>query len=157
MLLAINANNTNVKFAVYDGEQARGDWRIRTESARTADEYVVWLSQLMGLVGLKLADITDAVIATVVPQALFNLRMLCERHLQTKPLVVGDPSVQLGIGVLMDMPAHEVGADRLANAVGGHVMFERPLMGKWRRSPSVLICGGAWLNWTATGKPSAAS
>jgi type III pantothenate kinase len=128
MLLAINANNTNVKFAVYDGEQARGDWRIRTESARTADEYVVWLSQLMSLAGLKLADITDAVIATVVPQALFNLRMLCERHLRTKPLVVGDPSLQLGIEVLMDMPAQEVGADRLANAVGGHVMFGRPLI-----------------------------
>jgi type III pantothenate kinase len=128
MLLAINANNTNVKFAVYDGDDARGDWRIRTESARTADEYVVWLSQLMSLAGLKLADVTDAIIATVVPQALFNLRILCERHLKTKPLIVGDPGIHLGIEVLMDMPAHEVGADRLANAVGGHVLFGRPLI-----------------------------
>jgi type III pantothenate kinase len=128
MLLAINANNTNVKFAVYDGDHALGDWRIRTESARTADEYVVWLSQLMSLAGLKLADVTDAIIATVVPQALFNLRILCERHLRTKPLIVGDPGIRLGIDVLMDMPAHEVGADRLANAVGGHVLFGRPLI-----------------------------
>jgi type III pantothenate kinase len=128
MLLAINANNTNVKFAVYDGGRALGDWRIRTESARTADEYVVWLSQLMSLAGLKLADVTDAIIATVVPQALFNLRMLCERHLKTKPLIVGEPGVTLGIQVLMDMPVREVGADRLANAVGGHVMFGRPLV-----------------------------
>jgi len=128
MLLAINANNTNVKFAVYDGERARGDWRIRTESARTADEYVVWLSQLMSLAGLKLADVTDTIIATVVPQALFNLRMLCERHLKAKPLIVGEPGVTLGIQVLMDMPVREVGADRLANAVGGHVMFGRPLI-----------------------------
>lgn len=128
MLLAINANNTNVKFAVYDGERALGDWRIRTESARTADEYVVWLSQLMSLAGLKLADVTDAIIATVVPQALFNLRMLCERHLRTKPLIVGESGVKLGIKVLMDMPVREVGADRLANAVGGHVMFGRPLI-----------------------------
>lgn len=128
MLLAINANNTNVKFAVYDGERALGDWRIRTESARTADEYVVWLSQLMSLAGLKLADVTDAIIATVVPQALFNLRMLCERHLKAKPLIVGETGVTLGIQVLMDMPVREVGADRLANAVGGHVMFGRPLV-----------------------------
>jgi type III pantothenate kinase len=128
MLLAVNANNTNVKFAVYDGERALGDWRIRTESARTADEYVVWLSQLMSLAGLKLADISDTIVATVVPQALFNLRMLCERHLKTKPLIVGDPSVKLGIEVLMDMPAQQVGADRLANAVGGHVMFHAPLI-----------------------------
>src|SRR5215470_1152790 len=128
MLLAINANNTNIKFAVYDGERARGDWRIRTESGRTADEYVVWLGQLMALGGLTLADITDSIIATVVPQALFNLRVLCERHLKTMPLIVGDPAVDLGIKVLMDMPAREVGADRLANAVGGHVMFRRALI-----------------------------
>lgn len=128
MLLAVNANNTNVKFAIYDGEHARGDWRIRTEAARTADEYVVWLHQLMAFNGLKLSDITDAVIATVVPAALFNIRMLCERHLNTKPLIVGDPSVDLGIQVIMDMPAGEVGADRLANAVGGHVMFGKPLI-----------------------------
>src|SRR5919108_2456967 len=120
MLLAINANNTNVKFAVYDGERDLGDWRIRTESARTADEYVVWLSQLMSLANLKLADISDTIIATVVPQALFNLRMLCERHLKTKPLIIGESRVRLGIEVLMDMPAQQVGADRLANAVGGH-------------------------------------
>ena len=128
MLLAINANNTNVKFAVYDGDRALGDWRIRTESARTADEYVVWLSQLMSLAGLKISDVTDAIIATVVPQALFNLRMLCERHLKTKPLIVGESGVRLGIEVLMDMPIQQVGADRLANAVGGHVMFGRPLI-----------------------------
>jgi type III pantothenate kinase len=128
MLLAINANNTNVKFAVYDGDKAQGDWRIRTESSSTADEYVVWLSQLMALAGLTLADITDAIIATVVPQALFNLRMLCERHLKTVPLIVGDPAVDLGIKVLMDMPTREVGADRLANAVGGHAMFGRALI-----------------------------
>ena len=119
MLLAINANNTNVKFSVYDGEKALGDWRIRTESSRTADEYVVWVSQLMALAGLKVGDITDAIIATVVPQTLFNLRMLCERHLKAVPLIVGDPAVALGIEVLMEMPTREVGADRLARNTAG--------------------------------------
>jgi type III pantothenate kinase len=128
MLLAINANNTNVKFAAYEGERRVGDWWIRTERNRTADEYVVWLNQLMALSGLKLADISDAIIATVVPQALFHLRLLCERHLKATPLVVGEPDVVLGIEVRMEMPAQEVGADRLANAVGGHVLYRRPLI-----------------------------
>ena len=52
MLLAINANNTNVKFGLFDGERMVGDWRIRTESGRTADEYMVWLSQLLALAGI---------------------------------------------------------------------------------------------------------
>jgi type III pantothenate kinase len=127
MLLAINANNTNVKFALYDGKRMVGDWRIRTESARTADEYMVWLSQLLTLAGLDYKDIRETIIATVVPQALFHLRMFCERHLNAPPLVIGDPDVDLGIKVLMDRP-NEVGADRLANAVGGHVLHPRPLV-----------------------------
>ncbi len=127
MLLAINANNTNIKFALYDGGRMVGDWRIRTESGRTADEYMVWLSQLLALAGLDPKAIRETIIATVVPQALFHLRMFCERHLKAPPLVVGEPGVELGIRVLVDRP-YEVGADRLANAVGGHSLFHVPLV-----------------------------
>ncbi|HEX3065482.1 MAG TPA: type III pantothenate kinase, partial [Dongiaceae bacterium] len=111
MLLAINANNTNVKFGLFDGDRMVGDWRLRTESGRTADEYLVWISQLMALAGIDRHKITQSIIATVVPQALLHLRMLCEKHLGTKPLVVGEPGVELGIKVLLDRP-NEVGADR---------------------------------------------
>ncbi len=127
MLLAINANNTNVKFGLHEGERMIGDWRIRTESGRTADEYMVWLSQLLALAGLDYRNITETIIATVVPQALFHLRMFCERHLGAPPLVIGEPDVDLGIRILMDKPS-EVGADRLANAVGGHLLYPGPLI-----------------------------
>lgn len=128
MLLAINANNTNVKFAVYDGDRAMGDWRIKTEAGRTADQYVVWLNQLLQMKGLSLAAIDAAIIATVVPQSLFHLNLLCETHLKTKPLVVGDPNTKLGIEVKMDIPSSTVGADRLANAVAGHITYRKPLV-----------------------------
>ena len=128
MLLAINANNTNVKFAVYDGDKPVGDWRLKTEAGRTADQYVVWLNQLMIMAGLDLKQINGAIIASVVPASLFHLTMLCEQHLKTKPLVVGDPAVTLGIQVKMDIPVSTVGADRLANAVGGFIAYKRPLI-----------------------------
>ena len=91
MLLAINANNTNVKFGLFEGGRMVGDWRIRTESGRTADEYMVWLSQLLALAGFDPKAIRETIIATVVPQALFHLRMFCERQLKAPPLVVGEP------------------------------------------------------------------
>jgi type III pantothenate kinase len=128
MLLCINANNTNVKFAVYDGEKPVGDWRLKTEAGRTADQYIVWLDQLMRMAGLELKQITGAIIASVVPASVFHLTMLCEQHLKTKPLVVGDPAVKLGIAVKMDIPTATVGADRLANAVGGHITYRKPLI-----------------------------
>jgi len=127
MLLAINANNTNTKFAVYDGGELRGAWRQHTSPARTADEYMVWLAQLMAMSGLKPQDIDGAIIATVVPPTLFNLKELCKQYFGNPPLVVGDPSVDLGIRILMERP-QEVGADRLANAVGGNLLFREALI-----------------------------
>lgn len=127
MLLTINANNTNVKFAVCRDGRMIADWRLKTDAQRTADQYIVWLNQLMQMSGMSLADIDGCIIATVVPQSLFHLTMLCERHLKTAPLVVGDPAVKLGIEVLLDKPT-EVGADRLANAIGGHIHYKKPLV-----------------------------
>ena len=52
MLLAIDVGNTNMVFALHDGEKLVAEWRCRTERQRTADEYYVWLRQLMDLNGI---------------------------------------------------------------------------------------------------------
>lgn len=127
MLLAIDAGNTNIVFAIYEGDVQRGSWRCATDPRRTADEYAVWLSQLMALRGLIPKDVTEAILGSVVPGATFNLIRLCRDHFGTAPLVVGDPSVELGIVVNLDRP-EEVGADRLVNAVAAAVGYEPPLI-----------------------------
>jgi len=119
MLLAIDAGNTNIVFAVCDGEQIVAQWRAATKISRTSDEYAVWLVQLLNLRGLGFADLNEAIIATVVPAVLFDLRNLCRQYLGCEPLIVGDANVKLGIGINTDRPA-AVGADRLANAVAAH-------------------------------------
>ena len=73
MLLVIDSGNTNVVFAVYDGESMLGEWRSSTRSDRTADEYGIWLTQLIHLRGLKPEDISCAVMASVVPANVFTL------------------------------------------------------------------------------------
>ena len=127
MLLAIDAGNTNIVFAVCEGETIRTQWRAATTTSRTADEYAVWLKGLLELQGLTFADLDQAVIATVVPAALFDLRNLCRRYLGCEPLIVGDPDVRLGIGVKVDRPA-AVGADRLVNAVAAHARYPGALI-----------------------------
>jgi len=127
MLLAIDVGNTNIVFALYEGEEQRGVWRSSSDAKRTADEYAVWLSQLMSLRGLAASDVDAAIVATVVPEALFSLRTLCKRYFDCDPLVIGEPEVELGIGVLVDSPS-EVGTDRLVNAVGAHERFGGPLI-----------------------------
>lgn len=127
MLLAIDAGNTNIVFAVLDGGQVRAEWRASTTGSRTADEYWVWLSQLMALDNIDPSGIRGAIVATVVPQALFNLRQLCRRYFATEPMVIGDPRVSLGLRVNLQHP-DVVGADRLVNAVAAHRSYEGALI-----------------------------
>ena len=126
MLLAIDSGNTNTVFAVYDGERLVSQWRAATDAERTADEYAVWLRQLMALESIEAGDIDGAIIATVVPQTLFNLRLLCRRFFACEPLVVGE-GVELGIEVRIDRP-DEVGADRLVNAVAARATYGEALI-----------------------------
>ncbi len=127
MLLAIDAGNTNIVFAVHDGKETRAEWRAVTETTRTADEYAVLLQPLMQLQGLSFSDIDAAIIATVVPAALFDLRQLCRRYLHCEPLVIGDPELDLGININVDRPA-AVGADRLVNAISAHERYKGALI-----------------------------
>jgi type III pantothenate kinase len=127
MLLAIDAGNTNIVFAILDGDAKRAQWRASTASARTADEYWVWLAQLMSIEGLKPEDVDGAIIATVVPQALFDLCRLCRKFFRTEPMVVGQPSVDLGIRINLERP-DVVGADRLVNAVAAHATYPGALI-----------------------------
>lgn len=127
MLLAIDAGNTNIVFAVHDGSGIRAEWRAMTKTARTADEYAVILRQLFETESLNFQDIDAAIIATVVPAILFDLRQLCRRYLKCEPLVVGDPEVDLGIRVQIDRP-EAVGADRLVNAVAAHERYPGALI-----------------------------
>jgi type III pantothenate kinase len=126
MLLAIEQGNTNTLFAVHDGADWLAHWRAATEANRTADEYAVWLSQLLSLRGLALEAMDACVVSTVVPQSLFNLRNLSRRYLHLEPLVVGE-NADLGIEVRIDKPS-EAGADRLVNAVGAHVAYPGALL-----------------------------
>jgi type III pantothenate kinase len=126
MLLAIDTGNTNTLFAIHDGSQWRAQWRSATDMTRTADDYAVWLSQLMSMQGLKFSDIDDCIISTVVPQSLFNQRNLARRYLKIEPFVIGE-NVDLGIAVRLPKPS-EVGADRLVNAVGAHALYKGPLI-----------------------------
>ncbi|HEY1879395.1 MAG TPA: type III pantothenate kinase [Caulobacteraceae bacterium] len=126
MLLAIEQGNTNTLFAVHDGSNWVAQWRAGTDPMRTADEYAVWLSQLLAMNSLSLAAMDACVISSVVPQSLFSLRNLARRYLHLEPLVVGE-NVDLGIEIRIEKPS-EAGADRLVNAIGAHSRYPGALL-----------------------------
>ncbi|AXQ93896.1 type III pantothenate kinase [Cereibacter azotoformans] len=118
MLLAIDCGNTNTVFSIWDGTQFLATWRIATDHKRTADEYHVWLSTLLSLTRIE-ARITEAVISSTVPRVVFNLRVLCNRYYDCRPLVVGKPECRLPVAPRVDQGT-TVGPDRLVNTVAGY-------------------------------------
>src|SRR5512139_3904603 len=97
MLLAIDAGNTNVVFALLDGREVKGRWRIATDPRRTADEYAVWLSQLLSLEGYARSDIDQIIVSTVVPRALHNMQVLADKYFGLTPLIAGEGAADYGI------------------------------------------------------------
>ena len=90
MLLAVDNGNTNVKFALVDGGGTIVQrWAIATDMRRTADEYAVWLDQLLTMEGHARAEVSAVVIATVVPRALHNLQVLSRKYFGVEALIAG--------------------------------------------------------------------
>jgi type III pantothenate kinase len=115
VLLCIDTGNTNTVFSIWDGTKFLAHWRIATDHRRTADEYFVWLSTLIA--GQKFAlDIDACIISSTAPRVVFNLRVLCNRYFDTRPLVVGKPDCLLPMVPRVDSGT-VVGPDRLVNTV----------------------------------------
>lgn len=127
MLLAIDAGNTNVVFALVEGRAIRARWRIATDPRRTGDEYAVWINQLLALEGLAIKDVTAVIISTVVPRALHNLDVLSRKYFGVEPLIAGKPPVEWHINVDVPMP-QTLGADRAVNAIAAHEAYEGDLI-----------------------------
>ena len=119
MLLAIDSGNTNTVFALFEGSVLRESWRIMTNPRRTADEFAMILHQFLTLSHIPIEKIIHAVIGNVVPETLSSLRDFCQRYLNLvrEPIEIGSPEVDPGIVLALDYP-QEIGADRVANAVG---------------------------------------
>jgi len=127
MLLAIDAGNTNLVFALVEEGTIRARWRIATDARRTADQYAVWLHQLLALEGFTKVDVSAVIIGTVVPRALHNLEVLATKYFGAKPLVAGEPPVEWGIALDVAEPK-SVGADRVLNAIAAHALYEGDLI-----------------------------
>jgi type III pantothenate kinase len=127
MLLAIDAGNTNIVFAVVDGTEIKARWRIATDPRRTADQYAVWLHQLLELEGFSKDAVDAVIIGTVVPRALHNLEVLASKYFHCEPLVAGTGKVGWPIEFDVDEPQN-VGADRALNAIAAHSKYPGELI-----------------------------
>ncbi len=121
MLLAIDVGNTQTVIGLYGDDDSSHElldhWRIATNHERTSDEHALLFQEFLSFAGRDWqTDIAGVAISSGVPMVTMELRRMCERYLHLEPVVLG-AGVRTGMPVLYDNPK-EVGADRIANAVG---------------------------------------
>jgi type III pantothenate kinase len=127
MLLAIDAGNTNIVFALVKAGEIRARWRIATDARRTADEYAVWLRQLLDLEGYTTSDVNAVMIGTVVPRATHNLEVLASKYFGVKALIAGQGEAVWPMQFDVDEP-QSVGADRALDAIAAHAKYKGDLI-----------------------------
>src|SRR3954453_23531758 len=127
MILAIDAGNTNLVFALVDEGEIKARWRIASDPRRTADQYSVWLHQLLELEGYSREGVDGVIIGTVVPRALHNLEVLSEKYFRRTPVIAGQGAAAWPMQLDVDEP-HNVGADRALNAIAAHAKHPGDLL-----------------------------
>src|SRR6476659_6728785 len=127
MILAVDVGNTNLVFALVDTGEIKARWRIATDPRRTADQYSVWLHQLLELEGYAREDVEGVIIGTVVPRALHNLEVLSEKYFRKAPVIAGQGAAAWPMQLDVDEP-HNVGADRALNAIAAHAKHPGDLL-----------------------------
>jgi type III pantothenate kinase len=123
MLLAIDIGNTNITMGLWNGRSWQHQWRLRTVSEKTVDEYGIELTTLLRTYRLNDA-VERVIVASVVPALTPTFAQTSRRYLGQTAVFVNH-TLDLGITIGADNPA-EVGVDRLVNAVAAHYAYPGP-------------------------------
>lgn len=126
MLLVLDVGNSNIVVGVYNGAKLISEWRLSTQTIRSADEYGIQFVNLFKLANIRIDAIEGVIISSVVPNTMYSLEHMVRKYFNIMPIVVG-PGVKTGINIKYDNP-REVGADRIVNAVAAHEIYKKPLI-----------------------------
>ena len=124
MIICLDVGNTNIKYALFEGDKFILSFRVATEHKKTSDEYGGQLISILKNNGVQPADIKGGIISSVVPPLDFTLERMCDTYLRIKPLIVG-AGLKTGMNLKVDN-AREVGADRVVNNVAAVKKYGAP-------------------------------
>ncbi|MBQ3506098.1 MAG: type III pantothenate kinase [Clostridia bacterium] len=121
MVICIDIGNTNIKYAVYEGDELKVSFRVSTDFKRTSDEYGEQIIGMLDIKGISANEITGGIVSSVVPSLDYTIDKMCEIYLNIQPLHIA-PGLKSGLNIRCD-DAREVGADRIVNCVSAIVGY----------------------------------
>ena len=126
MIFVIDVGNTNITMGVFDNDEIKAKFRLTTQINRTSDEYGLFVADLLNLKRINKDDIETVVISSVVPRVNYSLALGIKKYLDLMPLNIG-VGTKTGIKIPIPNPK-EVGADRVADAVGAYETYGGPVL-----------------------------
>ena len=126
MIICLDVGNTNIKYALFDGEELKLSFRVATEHKKTSDEYGGQLISILKNNGVGREDVEGGIISSVVPPLDYTLERMCRTYLGIKPMLLA-PGLKTGMNLRVDN-AKEVGADRVVNNVSAVKKYGYPLI-----------------------------
>ena len=126
MIICLDVGNTNIKYAIFEGETLKISFRVATEHKKTSDEYGGQLISTLNNNNISPKQITGGIISSVVPPLDYTLERMCKTYLGITPLAVA-PGLKTGLNVKVD-DAKEVGADRVVSTLAAVRKYGSPLI-----------------------------
>ncbi len=126
MLLAIDIGNTNIVIGCLQDDQIVFKARIATDRIKTSDQYGVEIKNMLEAFDIRISDIEDCIISSVVPPVFNSVRTGVMKVIGKQPMVVG-PGLKTGLNIHMDVPS-QVGSDRIVIAVAALAEYQAPLI-----------------------------
>lgn len=127
MLLVLDIGNTNTVLGVFDKNELRYEWRMKTDAYKTEDEFAVLLKSLFQMKDVSFTDVSGIIISSVVPPIMRALEVMCNKYFQIEPIVVEKQVALQSIKMAYPNP-DEIGADRIVNAVGALQTYNAPII-----------------------------
>ena len=115
MIFCIDIGNSNIKYAIFDGDKIKGTFRVTSQKNSTSDEYGVIVRDLLREAGIPKEEIKGVIMSSVIPSLNYTMEHMCRDYLGLMPLIVG-PGVKTGLNVKADNPK-EVGSDIIVDSV----------------------------------------
>ncbi|MBR6349930.1 MAG: type III pantothenate kinase [Lachnospiraceae bacterium] len=126
MLLAVDVGNTNIKYALFEGDEIVTSFRVKTDTTKTSDELGLSLINLLKSKGYKPEVINAVIISSVVPYIMHALNNAVLKFFKIPPMIVG-PGMKTGIKLVKTAPS-EAGTDRIVNGVAALALYGGPVI-----------------------------
>ncbi len=125
MLLVVDVGNTHITLGVFDGKELKATFRMTAKQPRTSDEYGIQLCDLLVHRHFQVKDITDVIVASVVPDIMHSLGSAIIKYFGIKPMVPNNYDMGLKINTIYPK---DIGPDRIVDAVAAYEKYGGPVI-----------------------------